>query len=251
MSDRSETIAAYFDGAMSEAEMLDFEEAMARDPALANEVAQFGANDALLREAFDAPMQAGVDQALLERMGLAERNSAHQPNATPTAAPVAANDNPPFLQRWRWPIGGAIAASLALIALLQTGQQPAGRDGFAVALDETPSSVAAKLADGRTITPRLTFAARDGRYCREYLVTADGRSETGIACRSKGDWAVEALAAGGEALPGQDQIVSAAGAETAKLDAAYARLGASDPLDAASEGRLIAGKWSLSGEAGE
>ena len=141
-------------------------------------------------------------------------------------------------------MGGAIAASLALLAVLQPGQGPRGESEFATALDSAPSATVVQLASGSSITPRLTFTAGDGRYCREYLQTGEAGSETRIACRRDGGWQIEATTRGGEPLPGSGEIGAASGENLTGLDAAYARLGASDPLNADAERALIARNWS-------
>ncbi len=153
----------------------------------------------------------------------------------------AANDNPPLWRRWQWPVGGAIAACLALVMVWQSGG--GSDDAFSVAMETTPSSVTASLGDQTKVTPQLTFAANDGRFCREFLKESGGNAETGIACRSKGTWTIEALAKGGAALQNPGEIATAAGTDTNALDGAYERLGASDPFDAAAEKALIDGKW--------
>lgn len=242
MTDRSEQIAAYLDGTLVDAELAAFEAELEQDDALANEVARLSANDALLRAAFDAPMQQPVDAALLERMGLAALQA--QPPGSPPAGAVAANDNPWFWRRWQWPLSGAIAASLALLALLQPGLRSQEQSEFAAALDSAPSATPFGLADGGSITPRLTFAASGGRFCREYLQTGRAGTATGIACRSGGTWQIEAVVKSGAALPDRSEIVAASGENSADLDKVYARLGASDPLDAAAEQALIANNWS-------
>ena len=187
---RDEQIAAFLDGRLPDAEMSDFEAEMENDPGLAKEVARIAGNDDLLRAAFDGPMQEPVDQALIERMGLGATDSPIIANA--------ANDNPPLWRRWQWPMGGAIAASLALVMVWQSGG--GSDDAFSVAMETTPSSVTASLSDQTKVTPQLTFAANDGRFCREFLKESGGNAETGIACRSKGTWSIEVLAKGGRAL---------------------------------------------------
>lgn len=241
MTDPSEMIAAYLDGTMEGAALAAFEAKLEQDETLAEEVARFAANDDLLRAAFDAPMQESVDAAMLERMGL---GSVKADDQSLPSTPLAANDNPPFWKRWQWPVGGAIAASIALIAVLQSGQVPRGESEFAIALDSAPSATVVQLASGGSIAPRLTFTTDDGRYCREYLQTGAAGSEKGIACRSDGTWQIEAKTKGGKKLPGSGEIVAASGESQADLDATYARLGASDPLDAEAERALIQSKWS-------
>lgn len=55
------------------------------------------------------------------------------------------------------------------------------------ALETTPSSKSAPVAGGWTVTPILTFQARDGRYCREYSAShVGGSAMAGLACRDGG-----------------------------------------------------------------
>ncbi len=229
---RDEQIAAFLDGRLSGEELRVFEAELEGDSALADEVARIAGNDDLLRAAFNAPMHEPVDQALIERMGL---------GGTAPVAASAANDNPPFWRRWQLPVGGAIAASIALAMVLQLGG--GSNDAFSFAMETTPSSVAVSLGDGSKVTPQLTFAANDGRYCREFLNESGGGAETGIACRSDGQWTIEARVKGGSKLQDLGEIATAAGADSGALDSAYERLGASDPLDATAEKALIEGKW--------
>jgi hypothetical protein len=127
--------------------------------------------------------------------------------------------------------------------VVQNGSGPAQPDAFSIAMSKTPSAATAQLGGNRSITPRLTFAAKDGRYCREFLEANGGQTSTGIACQSDGKWSVEARVKGGEALPNSEDIMTAGGEEASALDAAYERLGASDPINADAEQDLIQRKW--------
>lgn len=225
-----ERMAAYLDGEMDEGQRNAFERECEADPTLAAELARFAQNDALLHEAFDAPMDEPVDAALLERMGLAE----------PKPGRAAANDDTPGWNRWGWPAGGLVAASLAL-AVLFTG--PSGMTPFERALDQTPSGQLASLEEGVSLQPVLSFQAADGRYCREYVLAEGNASESGIACRADGAWQVEFAGGDGTILANPDRIEVASGADDASLDEVYARLGAGDPLGADAENNLISKGW--------
>lgn len=223
-----EQLAAWLDGAMSEADAAEFEKLLESDPELAERAANWRANDRFIAAAFAPLADAPVDPVMLERLGLAE-----------PAAPVAANDNPP---RWRgrgWALGGgALAASLALaVTLLGQGGNPTRPDELSLALDNTPSLQTATLADGRTVQPRLTVRAKDGRWCREYI----SGGQDALACRGDKGWDV--IGTGKAAAQQGGGVVLAGGEDAATLDAAYARIGASDPLGAQAEAELIKGKW--------
>ena len=242
---REERIAAFLDGALDDAEQAAFEAELERDPALAAEVERMMGNDALLRDAFSGPIEEGVDNALLARMGLAKGAPAKvadldERRASPS---VAANDNPPFWRRWQVPLGGAIAAALALALFLTNQQGAAPGADFNAALDGTPSGQVAALDGGQKLKPLLTFQAGDGRFCREFSIGMGDAGGTGIACRSDNGWQVEALDKGATELAEGSEIALASGEDGAGLDAAYARLKAGDPLAAEHETALISSDW--------
>ncbi len=242
---QDERIAAFLDGALDDAEQAAFEAELESNPALAAEVERMLENDDLLRRAFDEPMQQGVDQALLERMGLAPKSSAEvidlaSRRPVSAGAGIGANDNSPGWSRWRLPLGGAVAAALALmvaVSVRDTGS------AFDAALDSTPSGQLAALDDGLGLTPVLSFRAGDGRYCREFSLGSGEAGGSGIACRESDGWQVEALDQGATELAASGEIALANGADGSGLDAAYARLDAGDPLGGVAESELIADDW--------
>lgn len=235
--DLDERIAAYLDGVMSESDAAAFESEVADNPLLAAELERLASNDALLREAFAEP---GVDDAFLETMGL--RDSAPSISPLEKSGTAAVNDNPPFWRRWSVPIGGAIAAGLALVATLSLQQVTDGPD-MGRALETTPSGQLASLDDDASLTPLLSFQAGDGRYCREFAYSSGTAERGGIACRGGDGWQVEAWGAGAAPLPDRDEIALASGADTNTLEEAYARLQASDPILAGREKALIERGW--------
>lgn len=232
-----ERIAAYLDGAMSDAEVELFEQEMARDPQLATEVERLASNDSLLREAFAETADNGIDDAFLKRMALGQL----APPTSP-ALPAAANDNSPFWRRWQVPLGAGIAAALAL-ALTFTLRGGAAQSPVGLALEQTPSGQVATLDNGATITPVLSFKAGDGRFCREFTYAAASGERGAIACRNAKNWSVEAWGDGAATLPDPDEIALASGAGETSLDEAYASLGAGDPLQMSEENDLIAKGW--------
>jgi hypothetical protein len=231
MTDKTEELlAAWIDGALSPEEAAAFEQRLEREPELAARAAEWRANDAFIAGAFAPLAQTPIDPALLAKLGLADA----------PAAPLAANDNPRWWRGRGLVVGGgALAAGLALVLVL-TGrpQGPVQTDPLTFALDTTPSLGTAKLPDGQTIQPTVTVRAADGRWCREYRSGAD----VALACRSAKGWEEIGRGAGGGPDASGD-IKLAGGADGAALDAAYAKLGASDPIDAAAEAKLIKDAW--------
>ncbi len=243
---QQERITAFLDGHMVDDEMVDFEAAMNADPALADAVARFGANDDLLRGAFDEPMQQGVGDALLAKMGLADTGAANVANiSVARKSKAVANDNSPGWRRWRWPAAGSIAAAMVAAVMMQTSPIAEPGAQFAQAMETLPSGQIARLAKGEAVEPLLTFKAGDGRFCREFSRSGP-QAATGIACRSNAGWAVVANATGATALGNSGQIETAAGADNSALTGAYVRLNGSDPLDSEAEKALIANGWTSS-----
>jgi hypothetical protein len=111
-------------------------------------------------------------------------------------------------------------------------------------MEQLPSRSARTLPDGTRVTPVLSFAAKDGRFCREYTVSGSGG---GIACKGPAGWTVEARSSSGAAPADAGVIRQAGGPDGDALDAAYARLGASDPLSAEAERQLMEHGWEMSG----
>jgi hypothetical protein len=224
---RDERLAAWLDGALPPAEAEAFAAELEADPTLAARAANWQANDRLIADAFAPIAAAPIDPALLAKLGLAE-----------PALPLAANDNPPWWRRHALPLGGAIAASLAAVLLLIPRGAPGPQDAVSLALETTLSGQAARLADGRSLTPMLTLRAADGRWCREYRLG----DSAGLACRDGTAWKVEAEAKQAGPAP-SGGIVLAGGEGGSPLDPAHARLGTSDPLDLADEAALIQNNW--------
>jgi hypothetical protein len=101
----------------------------------------------------------------------------------------------------RWPLAAA-ASLLAALGVVFLAQQ-APEDGvrlatsdttLAEALDVRPSGTDwLPLEDGRMLQPVLSFAHRDGTWCREYLLRDAQHDWRGVACRSNGTWTTQAL----------------------------------------------------------
>ncbi len=232
MADRDEQISAYLDGVMPAAEAARFEAAMAQDPILRDEVEVFRNADEMLRAAFPADAD-NIDAAMIARLGLETR---------PALPKTAANDNP--ARFWKIGLaGGAIAASIAVALILTpSGGGSLERDSqFQLAMESAPSGKTLPLSqEGRMVRPVLTFAAADGRFCREFAV--DNQS-SGIACRSKGKWTIEAEASASSADLDNGDVRTAAGADLAPLEQNYKRLQASDPFSMEKENTIISDGW--------
>lgn len=216
-------LAAWLDGALDPKDAAAFEAELAANPALAERAGSWRANDAFIADALAPVAQSPIEPELLAKLGL--------------SGPAAANDNPPWWRSNALPLGGAIAASLAVAVLLAQPGQPQ-RDEVSLALDTTPSLQQARLSDGRVIEPTLTLRAADGRWCREFR----SQGKLSLACRKDGRWTVEGEAADSGSAQGGDYGL-ASSADHGALDAAYRRIDASDPIAAVREAELIGQGW--------
>jgi negative regulator of sigma E activity len=251
MQNRDEQISAYLDGGLSDADMLAFEADMERDPALAESVLRWRSNDSILRHAFDAPIQEPISDEMLSRFGLAETQL--ESNIIDFKAAQNARSEGrrarDLVAQWRWPLAGALAASL--VAIVTVGTQISNdapfdiksSNSFQIAMQDSPSSLQSKIENGQDLSPTLSFIDGSGRYCREFALTGAETQESGIACRAKGKWQIEAIVNAGNALAAGSAIQTAGGAEVKSLDSVYQRLSASDPLGENEEKSLILNGW--------
>ncbi len=239
-------LSAYLDDALDGDSKAAFETRLTNEPALSEMLSALRGTDDTLRAAYDSPVHEPVPQRFLDLLEAGPAAS----NIVAVAAhrdiqPVAANDNP---KRWRW-IGGAVAACAA-IALIVTTQIPrSGADvgdmtAFNTALDKTPSLQMASLGGGKSLTPQLSFASRDGGYCRQFSINDAKASQDGLACRDSAGWKVKALVAGSAVSAETGGFATASGASNPTIDKAIAALRTGDPLDGATEQLMINNGWS-------
>lgn len=237
-----EMLMAYVDGEVSAAEAAVVKEAIGRDAELQVRVQRLTALQTRLRDAFDA-----------DELG--------EPNPQLSALVAPANPAPASVTRiWpranRWVVGSALAACLAVVAALPLLRNDVApwvapvADGVALAgevnaIAMTGVSGADYRLDGMTVSPVLSFVAKDKRVCRELALASPELNARLIVCRSGGDddWCFEAFSrthpAGNAAHP-----YAAAGREPdATIEAAYGRLQVVRELSVEDERAAIASKW--------
>jgi hypothetical protein len=238
-----ERISGFLDKELSSAEREQVEASIASDGALGEQVERLRRNDDLVRRAGaslagdETPERFArlIDEALLRP------NTQH--GSTPPAPP-SANDN--WTGRLRF--GGALAASLVLGLLL--GTQLAGSnhealisDPLAAGLEKVASGKGLRLASGQRFSPRLTFARQGGGYCREFSLVEGNANATGLACRGKSGWNVEALVPGTAAASADEGYAVAEGPSASGVDELINAYRNGDPLDAKAEAKLIQRDW--------
>lgn len=246
-------IAAFLEGRLTGAEADAAAALLESDPqarAIAERLAPGAGTDALLLEAFGAPMAEPVPAAL-------------------RAAAAGGGGKVVTMRPRRAWAPAALAASLALTVGLGAGfsLRPAGAPtatqteaaagseigAQAIALGALGGAAAAALtelpagAEGGGLRPLATFRDGGGASCREFETVGDGGAATaaGVACLRDGSWRVLALAA---AFPAPhagpaDGYAPAGGAPADSLDAVLDALAAGPALPPAEEAALIARGW--------
>ncbi|HZX27573.1 MAG TPA: hypothetical protein VFF16_10910, partial [Telluria sp.] len=184
-------LMAYADGELDAVTRKGIENAMRADPALAARVEEHRALRALAGNAFADTLQEPVPErlALLVRPG----SNVHSLDAA-----RADRERRRSLRRWSWPELGTIAATLVVGVLaghlLWQRESPlAVQDGAVVAQGALAAALSNQLAADPPGQVRigLSFRARDGRYCRTFIMTGTA----GLACREGEHWSVPVIAA--------------------------------------------------------
>ncbi len=122
-------------------------------------------------------------------------------------------------------------------------------EGLSKVLDAQPSKAAATIGLGGqslSITPVMTFATADNRFCRQYDVAVEnGTRAAGLACRTPGaPWTIEAHSILAKATAADGGLSRPAGANTSPaIDAAAEALIDGPALTLDREAALIASGW--------
>ncbi|MEO0997278.1 MAG: hypothetical protein AAFX58_07145 [Pseudomonadota bacterium] len=238
-----EKLSALLDGELPQLEASELRRAIAADSALAVRYDTLRQANEALRAAYLPIADEPLPEAVV---------------ALVNQAPVAADDNVVPLTRgrrvWRPLLAAAAALVVGLFAGLQLAERGAPYPGIGPgviatddllhrALEHERSGQTAGIA-GTGAVPQLTFRSRDGSYCREVLAPRPAGAVRALACRGNGQWTV--LLTAFDAATDSSDGYSIAGADAAPaFDALVDRLIDGVPLDAAAEGRAIAGGWPL------
>lgn len=217
---REETLIAYTDGELPQAERARFEAEMASDPKLKAEVARHRALVAQVNGAY-APV---LDETVPARL----RTVASAAN-DPGRAGVRR------LAPW-----AAVAASLLVGVMVGRLALPdssplATKDGVLVARGQLAIALSSQLsAQPGVVKVGLTVKAADGRYCRTFADGADRLA--GLACRRDGRWAARMVTAWSPANNALGRpAYRTAGSETPPEVLAAVDGLAGQPLDAPAE----------------
>lgn len=242
-----ELLSQMIDGELDPAARAALERRLAGEASLRDTLASLQALNSALRAA--AQRHPGVPpqvEDLLRKQPQASTAAGEAGKVLPfPGTPSAAQPRRPA-----WPL--ALAASLLLVAgatwiALERGTADSTLPGddrlVGDVLESAPSGSSwRKLGDGRAVQPVLTFAHRDGTWCREFLLRDGGQDWRAVACRSGDRWQTQAV--GREAYLEGGAGYRPAGAGDAAPVALFISENAADiALDRQRETSLIERGW--------
>jgi len=233
MTYSDEILMAFADGELSEPQRSEVDAAVRADPALASIVDGHRA----LRRDVSAAFAGVLDEPLPARLRPASTGKVLSFEAARNARARIQAAAP----KRSWPTWAALAATLVVGVLAGTvwlGGGQGGDDfvsadggGRLTARGELAGALTRQLASeaapGSAVRIGVSFAARDGGYCRSFSVGA----RAGLACRDGDAWRIPVLK---ESAPAAGDYRQAASAPQAVLEAIDARI-AGPALDAAAE----------------
>lgn len=249
MTITDEMLSAYIDNELAPNEMNRVRNALAQDKVLAARLRRLEESDALIAAAYSAidnePMPEGV-MALLE-------GAAPKPPAADHTVIAFPGRRPRAPRHWAAPLAASVALAIGVVVGMQVGSgttQPGvmlagdvhSKSALHDVLMRTPSGKTAKLAQTNvTVTPILSFEAKDGRFCREFSVDGASEGRRALACMRDGHWRVEIAVASAQLDKGG--YVTATSGLAAQFDSVIEEVMASDAFDESVERQLIEIGW--------
>lgn len=240
-----EQLSAFLDGELPAPDMDALSRDIERDPQLAARMERVSSANAAYVDAIDRINHAPVSAVL--------RSVIETP---PTAKVVAFRPRrlTAFMSEHR-AIAASLLCAVAVWGVMSTTASKGassdpfapGPDGMIAAnsplyqmLESAPTGQESSVG-GATSVARLTFAADDGSFCRQFDVATNDGVSAAIACREDSGWRAQVVAYGLSRPTGEFQTASAARSPALEsfLDARMS--GA--PMDAEEESQLLANGW--------
>lgn len=270
-----EILMAYVDGELVEFERLRVETALRSDPALEFRLAAFRMTRDRLKVAFNDVLYAPLPGRLVETVRRATIGGRLAPKRANIGQKVrGAFDFSGFSESFS--LGRMATASAVVLAaavganwMLKSGTgsnsapQVVDLATFAAPGSDTPLVLAQGLdvaplnknwapkKKGFSLRPTLTFATRDGTFCRQFVVSnTAGQAAPGVACRTgEKVWNVVALGkvvslvADANPALGDNVAPAAHGGGDPAVEAAITGLISGDAIGFNQEANLIANGW--------
>ena len=238
-----ETLMAYADGELDEAQRAAIAADLQKDPELARRVERHRALRAEVAGAYATVLDQPVPDRLLAAAGV---EPAGRERRRAEVLQFPARTAPPVTRRWGLPQWAGMAASLVLGVLLSwkifapADQLMVASEGTLVARGALASALdrqqASTQRDTDLVQIGISFRMQDGSYCRSFLLRA--AATAGLACRADGEWSIPVTAS----APASGDLRPAASPPPAVLQAIDARI-SGEPLDAAAEAAAQRDGW--------
>jgi negative regulator of sigma E activity len=234
-----ETLSAFLDSELTDAEMEAVRNQLAQDPTLADRLAELASVDAALQSHYDAIEERPMPESVTRMVESAPLRHETVPQNNVVSFP--------WWRRLRGHTGKAAAAAvIAGVALMQWFTVPSGGEPawpeVAEILETEPSGQAYPVNSQATLTPRLTFRNQTGEWCRQYRLGTDNTASEQLACRSDaGDWQRMAKT---ETRPVADPETYQTASGGSALDPVLDRMMKGAPVGPDEERALIDQQWS-------
>ena len=236
-----ETLMAFADGELDEAQSLALEEALADDEALAERLAVFFDSRRLVGDTLKPLIDEPVPEALtvaVQRMVQEAGQKSAPPQDNVVSFPARPHPEPvrPVARSWMMPIAASLVAVITGVVGFTLGRMgPSATDSgaeIAAALDREASGRDVTLG-ASVLHVVATFRDERGELCREYRLTQPASNTQTVACRQDGAWTTRLALT----TPQAEGYVPASAQET--VDAYLASIQAGAPLSAEEERKAL------------
>jgi len=199
MNINDETLSAFLDNELPEAEMNRVRDLLAADEHLANRLADLAMVDTLVSQhacAIDhEPLPEAINALLATKPVVAEQSAVQASSSNVVPFPFWKRVHKTMQEH------ASMAAAIALMIGFGSAQimpnlsEPATTDlswtEVANILDSHPSGQLLRVTSDIEVTPLLSFVNHHGELCRQFLVQNPSDTKVNIACRKKSDEANE------------------------------------------------------------
>lgn len=246
MTISDETLMAYADGELDPAARQAVDAAMREDPQIEKRVARHRALRQRVHAAYSAELLEGVPERLVTAArGAASTKGSTVVNLQDARAAIERKASRARPLRPQWRTAGTIAASVIVgagLGFFMWGrtESPLMRsaDGALVARGQLANALSTQLAAEQSrssaVQIGLSFLAKSGDYCRAFALSG-AVSPSGLACRHREEWRVEALTQAPEGTGGDSEYRTAGSAMSGTILKYVERQIAGEPLDQAGE----------------
>lgn len=256
-----EQLNAYLDGELSQAASSALEERMAREPALRKFLDTMRGVDSELSTDLGAVPTTPPSDALLAAVKTFAAAQSGDVAAAPgniVAFEPRRTERSAGSKPWQMPLAAAVALCVGAGGMWIVQSQQMRDSQFAsvaiadgVAVKGSPLQIALEsaasgdvsTAGAEKIRPILSFAAKDGRFCREFESFGAQGSVVGVACKGSRGWTMEVLLAAAAHAPDETQYAPASGFNAKALDDVVAQLMDGQPMSAEDEAAARAKAW--------